>query len=165
MFKFFVRMSKEHDPITLARIYRLAYNVLEDPVFTLLTIPLQHTHEYLDRSFPVTFTESTPGYELLRAEFTLFWVRMWNMYGLVVWNFDLFLQKDGRVAITNLEDTGFLHWNDITGKKTAFWISMPKEVELTSFFSTPAFPPDFYETVKDVEGISPVFSSLTCDCE
>lgn len=156
-------MSKEHDDITLARIYKLAFLTLQDPIFTILTTPLQHTHDFLDKSFPITFTEETPGIQRLRAELTLFWVRMWDVYGLVCWNFSLFLQKDGRVAITNLEDTGFLHWNDTTGKKTAYWIEMPKEVERHAFFSASTFPPDFYETVKGVEGISPVFSSLDCE--
>ena len=119
----------------------------------------------MDRSAPVTFTEHTDGtgMQRLRSELILFWVRMWDVYGLVCWNFSLLLQKDGRVAITNLEDTGFVLWNDSTGKKTAFWIDMPKEAEIPSFFSVPTFPPDFYETVKRVEGVSPVFSSMASD--
>jgi hypothetical protein len=84
----------------------------------------------------------------------------WNWTELWLTEAVRLLKKDGRVAITNLEDTGFLHWNDSTGTRTAYWIVMPKEFELPSFFSAATFPPDFYETVKGVEGVSPVFSSL-----
>ncbi len=154
----------EHDPVTLARIYKLAFLTLQDPIFTLLSTPLQHTHEYLDTSKPITFSwqQDSPEFpwKRLEAELTLFWVRMWDVYGLATWNFHLFLQPDGRVAITHFEDTGFVHWNQEKepGKKTSFWIEMPCNVNRQFFFSLSTFPDGFYERVKNIEGVSPVFA-------
>lgn len=157
-----VQKISDHDPVTLARIYKLAFLTLQDPVFKILMTPLQHTHEYLDVSKPIAFSWRQDYHELdwkrLEGELTLFWIRMWDTWGIVAWNFFLFLQPDGRVAITNMEDFGFLHWNDQTGKKTAFWIAMPRSINPKFFFNMSSFPDGFYERVKDTEGVSPVFS-------
>jgi hypothetical protein len=157
----------EHDTVTLARIYKIAFLTLQDTVFTVLTTPLQHTHEHLDYSQPLSFSwqQDRPefNWKRLEAELTLFWVRMWDTWGLVPWNFFLLLQPDGRVAITNMEDFGFLHWNDpdASGKKTAFWIAMPVNVKLQYFFNMSTFPEGFYERIKEIEGVSPVFATST----
>jgi hypothetical protein len=159
----------DHDPVTLARIYKIAFLTLQDPVFKLLMTPLQHTHEHLDVSYPLSFPWPQDHPELdwkrLEAELTLFWIRMWDTWGLVPWNFFLLLQPDGRVALTNMEDFGFLHWNDPmgTGKRTTFWIAMPRTINPKFFFSLSSFPDGFYERVKDTEGVSPVFSPLDVD--
>ena len=155
---------QEHDPVTLARMYKLAFLTLQDPVFKLLSTPLQHTHEFLNRTKPLSFTccDDHPSldWNRLEAELVLFWIRMWDTWGLVPWNFHLFLQPDGRVAITHFEQFGFVHWDDSTGKRTKFWITMPCNVNLTTFFSMSSFPNHFYERIKDIEGVSPVFRAL-----
>ncbi len=153
----------DHDTVTLARIYKLAFLTLQDPVFRILMTPLQHTHDHLQTSKPISFTwqsdHQTLDWERVKAELTLFWIRMWDTWGIVPWNFQLFLQSDGRIAITHMEQFGFVQWDDTSGTRTKFWIRMPCIVNPQFFFSLSSFPPGFYDRVKDVEGVSPVFSA------
>jgi hypothetical protein len=172
--------TDEYDSVTLARIYKLAFLTLHDPVFRILMTPLQHTHEYLDVSKSISFMnpQEYPTFDWTRLtdELTLFWIRMWDTFGIVPWDFHLFLQPDGRVALTHMENFGFVNWNDSvvhgfvfdkdnavsssTEKKKSYWISMPCNILTPTFFHSSTFPFGFYDRVKMIEGVSPVFSAL-----
>ncbi len=147
----------EHDYITLARIYRLSYEVLQQPKFTLLYTPLQHVEHTIDHSHPIclgTDSEHTSKYSHrdLSHQVTEFWVDMWTQHGIVPWNFKLFLQPDERVAIVHFNNFGFHQTSD-----ERQWITMPCNASITHFFADSVFPNDFYERIREVQGVSPVF--------
>jgi hypothetical protein len=155
--------TQEHDQITLARIYRLAYDVLQHTKYKLLYTPLQHVQHTIDHTYAVcpgtddddinvNTRYDHPG---LCHELTEFWVDMWSQHGIVSWNFHLFRQQDGRIAIVHLDNFGFHNWTT-----DRHWITMPCNVSVNHFFADSVFPNDFYERIRDVDGVSPVFHGI-----
>jgi hypothetical protein len=152
--------TQEHDQITLARIYRLAYDVLQHQKFKMLYTPLQHVQDNIDTSHIIclgTDSEGTQSYNhaALSHELTEFWVDMWTQHGLAAWNFRMYLQPDGRVAIVHFDNFGFHNYNEYR-----HWITMPCNVNLNFFFADSVFPNDFLERIRNVDSVSPVFVSV-----
>lgn len=148
--------TQEHDSITLARIYRLTHDVLQHSKYHYLYTPLQHVQDQIDRSHPLCLgNEDNNQYADVSHELTEFWVDMWTQHGLVPWNFHLFNQQDGRVAIVHFDNFGFHNW---AGDQ--HWITMPCNVSLNYFFEDSWFPVNFYNTIRDIDGVSPVFQSI-----
>ena len=149
--------TQEHDPITLARIYRLAHDVLQHEKYRYLYTPLQHVQEQIDRSHPICLANEDPTiYFDVCHELTEFWTDMWTQHGLVAWGFHLFKQQDGRIAIVHLDQFGFHNWSN-----TQHWITMPCNVNLNFFFADSWFPNNFYDTIRNLDGVSPVFQGIT----
>ena len=152
--------TQEHDQITLARIYRLAYEVLQQPKYTLLYTPLQHVHDNIDKGHAVCLgtdegTTTVYDFQTACSELVEFWTDMWLQHGLVAWNFHMYLQPDGRIAIINFDHFGFHNWSP-----NRHWITMPCNVSLNFFFCDSNFPNDFYNSIRDIEGVSPVFQEV-----
>lgn len=152
--------TQEHDQITLARIYRLAYEVLQQPKFTVLYTPLQHVQDSIDKSHIVCLGTdegiTTPyDYQIVCHQLVEFWTDMWLQNGLVAWNFHMYRQPDGRIAVVHFDNFGFHNWNP-----NHHWITMPCNVSLNFFFSDSIFPSNFYNCVRDIEGVSPVFQEV-----
>jgi hypothetical protein len=153
--------TQEHDQITLARIYRLAFDVLQHPKYTILYTPLPHVHDNIDRSHAVCLATDegiTTAYDYKTVSHQLieFWSDMWVQHGLVAWNFQMYRQPDERIALVNFDHFGF---HNSTADR--HWITMPCNVSLNFFFADSVFPNDFYNCVRHIEGVSPVFHSDT----
>jgi hypothetical protein len=151
--------TQEHDQITLARIYRLAYEVLQHPKYTLLYTPLQHVQDSIEKNKMICLGSdgnqtSHYDYQTVCGQLIEFWSDMWMQHGLVAWNFYMYQQADGRIAIVHFDNFGFHNWNE-----NRHWITMPCNVIIQFFFADSIFPDGFYECVKDLDGVSPVFQN------
>ncbi len=155
--------TMEHDYVTQARIYRLAYEVLQQPKFTLLYTPLQHVQDNIDKTYTVCLgtddaNDCEYDHAALYDQLVEFWKDMWEQHGLVAWNFHMYRQPDGRIAIVHFDNFGFYMYNPVR-----HWIAMPCNVSLNFFFCDSIFPDNFYERIRNVPGVSPVFSTVFPD--
>ncbi len=156
------REIEYHDSTTLFRIHKLAVLIFQakPQTYTILYTPLQHIHDKLQKDKMVTFDErykhNSLDYAKLANELVDFWTDFWLEHQIAPYNFQLFLQPDGRVAMTHFQQFGFHQWNQMDTPDQ--WIAIPKaKVPYQAFFSNPFFPKDFYTRIRHVKGVSPVF--------
>jgi hypothetical protein len=149
------RRSSGHDIVTQRRIHGLAYTVAESLNLDCLFIPRVSSNvgiyemEFIDTSKVIYLGDpvnSTGRMDmelrsLVHEEVKDLWLALWER-GFAAWDFELFLQPDGRVALIDFDKFGFRQTGPIDvillpnlGIKTAF--------TLTTFFQNACFPPRF----------------------
>jgi hypothetical protein len=159
------RKSVGHDILTQKRIHMLAETVMKDLNFQKLFVPslnLKNTYEYeMQRIstqkiiYPGAPNHgellSSDDFELLCCELSIFWLALWNR-GFAAWDYELFLQPDGRIALIDFDKFGF----HMTSGPVSMILPIErpghaKSYSLRYFFQNPCFPHDFVERLRGLE--------------
>jgi len=137
------RRSKTHDTVTQRRIHVVAETILSNPIYKILRVPRLSSDlscyemEMIDTRHDIW----QPTDETLVKELALFWACMWSL-GFALYDFELYEQPDGRVALLDFDATGFRLKNG-DGSDTV--TIQGKNIAPSDFFLHPCFPPDFEE--------------------
>ena len=150
-----------HDILTQTRIHSLCRLILADELYTVLYIPVirgmninDYTIDQTDLSVPIYLgnPNGTPNmteelYETLCHELTMLWITLWKN-GFAAWEFELFLQPNGRVAFLRFDRIGFRMTRGPVS------IEMGPRFTLKYFFQNPCFPHDFVMRLRN-NGFTP----------
>lgn len=154
--------SLGHDVMTQKRLHHLAERIISENQFKILSTP----HVYLDNldKYEMDRIDTSriiyPGdpnhghpidpelFETLSQELAIFWKIMFGS-GFAAWDYELYLQPDGRVMLIDFDKFGFR----MTSGPVS--ISMPNVMrgsrsllcvpDLRFFFQNPCFPHDFVD--------------------
>ena len=154
------KRSMGHDILTQKRIHTYAASLLQDLKLQKLYIPFVNNMNPTEYEMQKISTEKIiyPGapnhgkvlphdeFEKLLNELAVFWVYLYTN-GFAAWDYELFLQPDGRVALIDFDKFGFR----MTSGPVS--ITMPCRgpgFSLNYFFQNPCFPHDFVERLRKV---------------
>lgn len=139
------RGSKAHDVLTQRRFHALAYKVLREGDYTILYTPelsddqTQYEMRKIDTRDPIWLGTMPVSDSLMKTELIRFWKEMFA-HGFALYDFELYQQANGRVAIIDFDSTGF----HLTGSNER--IETPgKSIPARDFFIHACFSPDFEE--------------------
>ena len=152
------RRSSGHDIVTQRRIHGLAYTVAASLNLDCLFIPRVSSNvgiyemEFIDTSKVIylgdpansTGKMDTELRSLVHEEIKDLWLALWER-GFAAWDFELFLQPDGRVALIDFDKFGF---RQTSGSRSMDVILLPNLGIKTAFtqitfFQNACFPPRF----------------------
>ncbi len=139
------RGSKAHDVMTQRRFHALASKILKEGGYTILYTPdlsedqTQYEMRLVDTREPIWLGTSPVQDSLLKTEVLRFWKEMFS-HGLALYDFELYQQANGRVAILDFDSTGF----HMTGSNEHI-LTPGKTIPARDFFIHPCFSPDFEE--------------------
>jgi hypothetical protein len=156
------RKSVGHDILTQKRIHRLTETTVKELNLKKLFVPslnLENMHEYeMQRIstqkiiYPGAPNHgellSSDDFELLFRELSILWLALWNR-GFAAWDYELFLQPDGRIALIDFDKFGFHMTSGPVSTILPF--RRPGHTEsycLRYFFQNPCFPHDFVERLR-----------------
>ncbi len=139
------RGSKAHDVLTQRRFHALAYKLLQEGGYTILFTPelsadqTQYEMRLVDTRNEIWLGTQPVSDSLLKMELLRFWKEMFG-HGFALYDFELYQQPNGRVAILDFDSVGF----HLTGAHER--IEIPgKTIPPREYFVHPCFPPDFEE--------------------
>lgn len=139
------RGSKAHDVLTQRRFHALASKLLSEGNYVILFTPdlsndqTQYEMAIVDTSDPIWLGTQPVSDSLLKTEVIRFWKEMFA-HGFALYDFELYQQRNGRVAILDFDSVGF----HLTGPNER--IEIPgKTIPPREYFVHPCFPPDFEE--------------------
>ncbi len=138
------------DILTQIRIHTLCLTCLSEPGFTgkLFAPELQgmlyrYRMRRVDTSNPISLFEMPH----LLPEVCSLWKLMWRN-GFALYDFELYLQPDGRVAILDFDKTCFRQTNTALLNMVQFPFKVGEATNLNHFyFKHPCFPLNFLETL------------------
>jgi hypothetical protein len=137
------RGSKAHDVLTQRRFHALAYKLLKEGNYIVLFTPdlsddqTQYEMRLIDGRHPIWLGSQPVSDSLLKTELICFWKEMFAQ-GFALYDFELYQQPNGRVAIIDFDSVGF----HLTGSNER--IETPgKTIPSQDYFVHPCFPPDF----------------------
>jgi hypothetical protein len=139
------RGSKAHDVLTQRRFHALAYKLLREGGYTILYTPelsddqTQYEMRLVDTRKPLWLAHMPHQDSLLKTEVVRFWKEMYS-HGFALYDFELYEQPTGRVAILDFDSVGF----HMTGTNEKIVIP-GKEIPPRDYFIHPCFSPDFEE--------------------
>jgi hypothetical protein len=156
------RRSAGHDILTQKRIHRITEVTVYELKLQKLFVPslnLENGDEYeMQRiSTQKIIYPGAPNHgELLRSdefeqlvtELSMLWIALWNR-GFAAWDYELFLQPDGRIALIDFDKFGFHMTSGPVS--TILPLKRPGYTEsysLRYFFQNPCFPHDFVERLR-----------------
>ncbi len=137
------RNSKAHDVLTQRRFHALASKLLKEGGYTILFTPdlsedqTQYEMRLVDTREPIWLGTMPIAESLLKTELIRFWKEMFAQ-GFALYDFELYQQPNGRVAILDFDSTGF----HMTGKNEHI-LTPGKDIPPLQYFVHPCFPPDF----------------------
>lgn len=152
-----------HDAITQMRIHRLCYDILsKQEKQSSFFVPALLSENGLDDSYaeyrmecvdtrnPVTLSDKAMA--ALLPEFIAFWKKMWYL-GFALYDFELYQEPDGRIAILDFDKTCFRQ----TNSQIPELFTIPFRVSGSQkknhfFFKHPCFPLTFLESLVGPEG-------------
>ncbi len=149
------RQEGAHDLFTTKRIHTLCAKLAEElnrwkeEGARRLFVPHPILTSCSANSYLVTGVYTTHPVRLadelsLLPEFIALWKKMWN-YGFALYDFELYLQPDGRIALVNFEKTCFRQTNPDLPLFT-YPFCLPEEEDKNIFyFKHPCFPPNFLD--------------------
>jgi hypothetical protein len=87
-------------------------------------------------------------FEQLVTELSMLWIALWNR-GFAAWDYELFLQPDGRIALIDFDKFGF----HMTSGPVSMILPLrgpghKESYNLRYFFQNPCFPHDFVERLR-----------------
>lgn len=139
------RCSNAHDVLTQRRFHALAYKLLKEGDYTILFTPelsedqTQYEMRLIDGRQPIWLGSQPVSDSLLKTELLRFWKEMFA-HGFALYDFELYQQPTGRVAIIDFDSVGF----HLTGSNGVERIEIPgKTILPRDYFIHPCFPPDF----------------------
>ncbi len=171
------RNAAGHDELTQQRIHRLSQRILQDRNnFDYLRMPVLEEGDWIpqehyvmqrvdvtrplflgdrdscasilnDRSVPEHLSLDDISNELAR-----WWRQMWEA-GFAPWDFELYVQRNGRVILLDLDKFGFRREGAAAAAGGAPApsqgdpVQMPVPLALDTFFHHPCFPRDFLERI------------------
>ena len=137
------RTSKAHDVLTQRRFHALAHTLLREGNYIVLFTPelsndqTQYEMSIVDTRVPIWLGTQPISDSLLKTEVVRFWKEMFA-HGFALYDFELYQQPSGRVAILDFDSVGF----HLTGPNER--IEIPgKTIPPREYFVHPCFPPDF----------------------
>jgi hypothetical protein len=139
------RGSKAHDVLTQRRFHALAYKILREGGYTVLFTPelsndqTQYEMRLVDTRKPLWLAHLPNQDSLLKTEVIRFWKEMYA-HGFALYDFELYEQPNGRVAILDFDSVGF----HMTGDDEKIVIP-GKTISPREYFIHPCFSPDFEE--------------------
>ncbi len=139
------RGSKAHDVLTQRRFHALAHKILREGNYTVLYTPdlsedqTQYEMRLVDTREPIWLGTMPIQDSLLKTEVLRFWKEMFAQ-GFALYDFELYQQPSGRVAILDFDSTGF----HMTGANEHILIP-GKVIPARDFFVHACFSPDFEE--------------------
>ena len=152
------RRSSGHDIVTQRRIHGLAHTVAESLGLDCLFIPRVSSNagiyemEFIDTTRVIYLGDPVNSVgkmdielrSLVHEEIKDLWLARWER-GFAAWDFELFLQPDGRVALIDFDKFGF---RQTSGSRSMDVILLPNLGIKTAFtqitfFQNACFPPRF----------------------
>lgn len=156
------RGSEGHDILTQKRIHSYAASLIKDLNLQKLWIPLineMNTNEYEMQKIS-TKKIIYPGspndgelllhddFEKLFHELAILWIYLWKN-GFAAWDYELFLQSDGKIALIDFDKFGF-HMTSGPRSVTMPLNSRGSGFKTAYFFQNPCFPHDFIERLRSL---------------
>lgn len=152
------RNSSGHDILTQKRIHSLAYNLATGLNLKKLYVAKVNLENHYEYEMEKISTENIvyPGspnhgtilfsqdQEVLLNELASLWIALWHQ-GFAAWDYELFLQPDGRIAMIDFDKFGF----HMTSGPVS--ITMPCRgpgFKLEYFFQNPCFSYDFVNRLR-----------------
>ena len=138
--------STGHDLLTQKRIHHLLSRVIDELSCSLFRVPKliesypqEYCMEYVDTSNAIFLGMlcNTKNYTNYLNEFLEIWRAMW-FYGFALYDFELYLQKDGTIMIIDFDKTGFR----MTSGPQLFSFPIPFQNQ-DYIFEHPCFPQNF----------------------
>jgi hypothetical protein len=146
------RRSTGHSIEVQMTIHRIVQNILRQGNYNHIRVPLlsdvnprRYKMERISTWRPVVLGEAessmrVPNLDEVNQELVRLWIEIWEN-GYAAWDFDLFLQADGKIVLLDFDRFGLRMSNQPP--------YMPLQIPVGSFFNHSCFPTDFKMRVQD----------------
>ena len=142
------RRSTGHSIQFQMTMHRLLLNLLQD--YTHLRVPIlsdvnptRYLMARISTRRPLILGEPDscrlPHLSEIKQELVRLWIALWDR-GYAAWDFDLFVQKDGKVILLDFDRFGLRVNNSV---------DLPLHIPMGSFFNHACFPTDFKAAIQD----------------